>query len=196
MKIYKYQNYKDYIDAQTKANEEKISNVWVKFQTVQTIAHVKPNAKKIICHGTRNGKEQQFFQKLFPEASIIGTEISKTASNFPNTVQHDFHEQKSDWVGLFDIVYSNSWDHSYDPMLSLKTWREQLKDDGKLFLEVCFDPKINRSRKTDPLEIKEDEMLDLMQQCDLIIDGVKDTKGSSFASKLYILRKPCYDERT
>lgn len=164
MKLYKYTNYEDYVAAQEEANKRKITNVWVREKTIEQIQKRVPKASNILCHGTRNAAEQKYFKKRYPNANIIGTEISETASQFPMTVQHDFHETKEEWVGAFDIVYANSWDHSYDPKRSLLVWINQLKDDGLLFLEQATDSSDNRARRSDPLEINHDEIVELIKE--------------------------------
>lgn len=178
MKIYKYNNYDDYINAQILANKRKITKIWIKEETVKSIFNNYPTANKILCHGTRNGKEQQFFINYFNNAKVIGTEISDNASQYKNTVQHDFHEVCAEWIGTFDIVYSNSWDHSYDPKKSLMVWRDQLNHSGRLYLEQALDPTDNRSRESDPLEIYHDEILELFEQVGLkLIDTFNSSGG-------------------
>ena len=63
--------------------------------------------------------EQQYFKDSFSKLNInvnvLGTEISSTATNYPNTIEWDFHDVKEEWVSNVDIVYSNSIDHSYKP---------------------------------------------------------------------------------
>lgn len=89
----------------------------------------------ILCHGTRNGAEQRFFRSHFPQARIIGTEISDTATQFPDTIQWDFHEVKPEWVGAVDLIYSNSWDHSYDPKVLFAAWGRCISAGGLMAIE-------------------------------------------------------------
>ncbi len=91
MKIYKYKNYKEYVDVQTSTNKVKINNVWVTESSVKKIKSLQPNAEVIICHGTRNAAEQKLFYKYYPNSTILGTEISDTALNLPMTIHHDLH---------------------------------------------------------------------------------------------------------
>jgi hypothetical protein len=89
-----------------------------------------------ICHGTRRGAEQKWFREtLGGDMSVIGTEISETATQFPDTIQWDFHKVNEDWVGRADFVYSNSWDHSYDPKTAFGTWIDSLHQGGVLLLD-------------------------------------------------------------
>ena len=52
----------------------------------------------------------------------------------------------------FDIVYSNSFDHAYDPTKAILAWKDQLTTDGVLVIELMTGVE-NISRPVDPLEI-------------------------------------------
>jgi len=90
--------------------------------------------EKGICHGTRRGQEQKWFSEKL-NADVFGTEISDTACSFPKTLQWDFHEVKEEWLGQFDFIYSNSFDHSYDPQKCLNSWMSCLKSGGLCIIE-------------------------------------------------------------
>ena len=188
MKIYKYENYDEYVEAQTKANIKKIKAVWVRRTTIQKIVKENFIATTILCHGTRNAAEQRYFKEELPTAEIIGTEISSTALEFPMTVQHDFHEVRDDWLNKFDIVYSNSFDHSYDPEKCINTWKDQLNTNGSLYIECAWDPQDNRSRASDPLELSEKELLDLCSSCGLKLISSFEEKEKG-RSKIYRFKK-------
>lgn len=51
-----------------------------------------------------------YFNNAIPNSSIIGTDISDNALNFKNTIIHDFHDVKKEWISYFDFIYSNSLD--------------------------------------------------------------------------------------
>lgn len=182
MRIWKYKDYEEYVEAQVAANKKKLKVVFVKPETIKKIYEYKNSADYIICHGTRNGKEQKLFQKLY-ECDIIGTEISDTAKKFPMTVQHDFHEQKEEWIGKFDILYTNSFDHSYDPEKAFTTWRDQIKSDGIMVIELTV---TNIIKESDPLDISEKEFLELVNVhgCNVIGDF-----KSGKISRTYIIQK-------
>lgn len=190
MKIYQYKSYDEYVDAQVKANVQKIKNVWVSKRTIQTIAKLQPNANTILCHGTRNAAEQKYFQESYPSAEIIGTEISHTADQFPMTVQWDFHNVKPEWVGKFDIVYSNAIDHSYDPTMLITTWRNQLSLNGTLYIEHGYNEVDNRSRASDPLEINDAEIKFLISSADMSLINVFETTGikGRCPSRVYVIK--------
>ena len=168
MKIYQYTDYKDYVAAQTEANHVKLDHVYVSANTIDRVVSLCPRATSVLCHGTRNGAEQRLFQQRLAAAKVLGTEISDTALQFADTVQWDFHDVKPEWIGAWDIVYSNSFDHSNDPVRALTTWRDQLTPDGSLFIE--HSPHVE-SRRWDPLEINSEELQALFHQVGLTINS-------------------------
>ena len=162
MKIYEYESYEDYVAAQTRANKIKLKWVYVKEGTIGKIAKDKGTAENILCHGTRNGTEQKYFKSHFPDAYIIGSEISETATQFPMTIQHDFAMVREEWIGKFDIVYSNSFDHSIDPEKTIQVWKDQLSDNGKLYLEYSEIESV--CEPSDPLDATTKEIRDLIEK--------------------------------
>ena len=68
-------------------------------------------------------------------SKVIGTEISDTAAEFPHTIQWDFHETKPEWVDSVDFIYSNSFDHSYDPEMCLNVWMNCVRQGGVCIIE-------------------------------------------------------------
>jgi len=139
MKYINHESYEEYKQIQTQTNHNKINVVWVTPGNIKDISnYCKDNqidVKNIICHGSRNAAEIKLFANEFPEAGIMGTDISDTATNFPNTIQWDFHDENPDWEGQFDIVFTNSWDHSYDFEKALKAWIKSLTPTGRIFLD-------------------------------------------------------------
>lgn len=186
MKIYAYKNYNDYVSAQVEANVRKIGNVWVQETTIKKIHSIKPEATVILCHGTRNGAELKLFEKYYPAASITGTEISHTATQFPNTIQHDFHEQLPNMVGKCDIIYSNSFDHSYDPSKCLSTWINQLNRLGLLFIELIPPGK---EKKSDPLVISTDEVVELVNKNSGKVNQIHTVKSKAGNLSLFVIER-------
>ena len=62
-KIYKYKDYEEYVEWQTKTNKSKITWTFVREDVINKLSKLNPDAKNIICHGTRNGTEQKHFLK-------------------------------------------------------------------------------------------------------------------------------------
>ena len=131
-------DYEKYKDIQTARNKSKIN----KYRTDEFIMKflsdfISKNIDKTqfgLCHGTRTGKEQEWFRKYL-NCNVIGTEISDTATQFPHTIQWDFHKLNDEWINAVDFIYTNSFDHSYAPNEALDTWMKCLKKDGLLIIE-------------------------------------------------------------
>jgi hypothetical protein len=113
---------------------------FVKESHVEALANYlnKTNKKPSfgLCHGTRRGLEQEWFSKhLTGNPEVIGTEISDTADQFENSIQWDFHEENPEWEARADFVYSNSWDHAFDPNKAFSAWAKSLKPGGLMLLD-------------------------------------------------------------
>jgi len=142
--IYQYRksdgefDYEKYRKTQIEGNKQKINNVWVLEENIKFLANYlngkMSNIEFGLCHGTRRGKEQEWFRKYL-NCNVIGTEISDTAEQFPHTIQWDFHKVKPEWSDAVDFIYSNSFDHSYDPENCLKAWMSCIKKGGMCIIE-------------------------------------------------------------
>ena len=128
-------DYETYRSIQEIGNKHKLDVVFTTEAVIRLVCEHSPDAKRILCHGTRNGAEQRWFRQHLPHAEILGTEISETATQFPMTVQWDFHEVKPEWLDYWDVIYSNSWDHTYAPDKLFAAWASSLREDGHLYLE-------------------------------------------------------------
>jgi hypothetical protein len=144
-------NYAHYRQVQTAGNKRKIDRVWVKEENISFLSEYirskvgQPNFG--ICHGTRRGKEQEWFRANLA-CDVIGTEISDTADQFPHTIQWDFHETKPEWINAVDFIYSNSFDHSHDPERCLNAWMSCINKNGMCILEHTSDHE--RATELDP----------------------------------------------
>jgi hypothetical protein len=157
--LYRYLNsdssfdYVKYCKIQEDGNKRKINNVWV---IEENIAFLSNYIKSLIqfpqfgiCHGTRRGKEQEWFRKYLG-CNVIGTEISDTAENFPHTIQWDFHEVKPEWIDSVDLIYSNAFDHSYDPEKCLNVWMSCLREEGLCIIEHSSSHGPHGANELDP----------------------------------------------
>ena len=185
MKIYEHKSYEEYVDAQTICNKRKVGWVYAHPEVVKQICEQNADCKFIICHGTRNGAEQKFFKEHFPNAEIIGTEISDNASEFEMTVQHDFSIPKKQWLGKADIVYSNSFDHSNVPEKTIQTWKNQLNETGKIYLE--YSERDSVCEPADCLQAKQSEIIELIEKNGL--DVIDKFSGSKTSTVLVCARK-------
>ena len=85
---------------------------------------------------------------------MIGTDISETANDYDNSIVHDFHDEKKEWIENFDFVYSNSLDQSYDPEKALNTWINQVKKDRYVIIEHSDQHGVISSGKMDPFGVE------------------------------------------
>ena len=159
VKIFKYKNYTEYKETQIYFNKQKINKVWADENTLKIIRdylELNINSKKIegLCHGSRNGFEQNFFNKENNKYKVLGTDISETALNYENSIVHDFHDEKKEWINNFDFIYSNSLDQSYDPQKALDVWLKQIKKDRFIILEHSDQHGVLSSGKMDPFGIE------------------------------------------
>ena len=159
VKIYKYKNYEEYKNTQIYYNKKKIDKIWADEKTLKMIIDFfksNINSEKIegLCHGSRNGFEQKFFENHIENSKIIGTDISDTAVNYENSIVHDFHVEKKDWINKFDFVYTNSLDQSYDPQKALNVWFNQIKKDRFIIIEHTDQHGVISSGKMDPFGIE------------------------------------------
>jgi hypothetical protein len=179
MKTFEYTNYDAYVKYQIDGNHRKVNKqlaYFDKFSHIEWIKSVKPEAKNIICHGTRRGGEQQDFLKLYPDAYVIGTEISDTATQFPLTIEHDFNIQKQEWINKFDILYSNSFDHSFNIEKTIKVWADQMNKDGKMFIEWNIKGSA-KSTSMDPVSGTIAQLRSFFIKNDIVVETEKSFPG-------------------
>lgn len=139
--LHEYSSYEEYRDVQIHFNKQKIDQVWADQKTLQRVASIllQEFSEKAeihgLCHGTRNGFEQNFLRETSDKILAIGTDISDTANDYENSVQWDFHDVNEDWTGKKDFIYTNSLDQSWQPKVAVETWLAQLNRDGMLIIE-------------------------------------------------------------
>jgi len=74
-------------------------------------------------------------QKVFKNVMFGELKFLQLQKKFAKTLQWDFHEIKPEWVGSCDFIYTNSWDHAYDPREAFKAWCECLSTKRNSYLE-------------------------------------------------------------
>lgn len=144
--------YDEYRDLQIHHNKRKLDNVWADEETLGRIAKdlaVRSLTGKGICHGARNGFEVEWFRKNTP-CDVIGTDISETATQFPNMVVWDFQDENPDWADQFDMIYTNSLDQAMDPARALASWTKQLSPDGCIYVEHTLAHSAGGASEMDP----------------------------------------------
>lgn len=164
--LYEYPDYDTYKAVQTAGNKAKLKRQFVKESHIVLLSDHLNAAFPVtfgLCHGTRRGAEQEWFRThLNGNPNVIGTEISDTAAEFPNTVQWDFHDANPEWEGRADFVYSNSWDHAFDPEKAFSAWIDALRPGGRLLLDHTKDQTPETSNALDPFGASLDHLTGLL----------------------------------
>ena len=137
--------YETYVRAQRNktdalAADGQAADQWVGREQLEQIAnhiraHLTIKTRFAFCHGTRSGREAVWFRELLPDVQTWGTELSAIAAfSAPWTIQWDFHNAKSEWLGKLDFVYSNALDHSFNATLAITSWMSQVHQGGALYI--------------------------------------------------------------
>lgn len=199
--LYDYPDYETYRKVQILGNKSKI-----KWQAVPE-SHVRYLSDWLnvtlgpvsfgLCHGTRRGAEQAWFQRhLIGNPKVIGTEISDTAAQFPDTVQWDFHDANPEWEGRADFVYSNSWDHAFAPRRAFQAWFETLRVGGVMLLDHSRDQVPEAANELDPFGISFDGLENLISELfegrGQLLPSLDFTQSNpEYRARVLILQKTC-----
>lgn len=205
--LYKYEDsrgnfdYNLYRQIQIDGNKTKIDEVWVQEKNIEYLSDYIRNNIKIpkfgICHGTRRGNEQAWFRKYL-NCEVIGTEISDTVGSFSHTIEWDFHEIKEAWIDSADFIYSNSFDHSYDPQKCLSAWMKCIKRGGICIIEHSSLHAAEGASLLDPFGVSLQELLYLITKwgngsycVKQILDNppVKNLKGKETGIRFIVIHK-------
>lgn len=156
MKIYKHDNYDQYIKIQRQHvnNHQKLlqqNNLTaddgdvIGWATDEHLTYVydrfcyynKSTNPLILCHGVRNGYEVSFFRKCVGFNNVFSTDLFDVFMyDKTNFFVQDFDTDTENWIEKFDLVYSNSFDHSRDPFHTFKIWSKQVKNKGLLISTI------------------------------------------------------------
>lgn len=164
MKLHEYRNYAEYVAAQCDGFKKKKDKVWASEENIKFLAaYLTPfTPNHGLCHGTRGGWEQNWFIRYLPGCWVLGTEICEATAK--RTIQWDFNRRNPKWIKHFDFLYSNSFDHAYDPAATLEVWAEQLRPGGLLILEWSKKHEhtgavSKKNNAMDPVSITFDELV-------------------------------------
>ncbi len=175
MKIHKYTNYQEYIEAQRNGIynhptvRDNINYEWVQKKDLVFITNnvIKPHFKKVkrkpefgICHGAKLGKENMWLEEI-SNIDFIGTDLIIESNKKMKLLNWDFNKVNQEWLEKFDVLYSNSFDHSPEPEKTLQIWIEQVRAGGIIILEHT-EGHID-STKTDPFGATLDEYITLVK---------------------------------
>lgn len=187
MQLYKHADYNEYVKAQTDAFNLKHSRNWVTEMELAIIANhviLKYGIPEFtICHGARNGFEVGWLKKYFGyDARVVGTDIGKWSEEIEDMVQWDFHELNEVWTGNADMIYSNSLDHSFDPVKAIATWLQTLKPDGILVVHWSHAHEKGEPKASDCFIASWDEYNELLGAAGRFLEWcpIKILKGGGF----------------
>ena len=157
--LYRYSSYEEYRQVQIYHNLRKLKRVWADPQTLdlladELVARLGSGPLRGLCHGTRNGFEQNHLYAQHPGWKVTGTDISPSAADFPNSVVWDFHDERAEWLGAFDFVYSNSLDQSWQPRVALETWLGQVRPGGVVVIEHSDEQSPLAAGEMDPFGVR------------------------------------------
>lgn len=159
MQQHYFHSYSDYIHAQERLTLIKVNRPNYRcFTTPVTVrailaCHLQstlmPPHPFGLCHGVRDGKELTMFREAFG-GIWIGTEITESLCNGIDVVHQDFTHVPDDWVGIADVIYSNSLDHALDPYKTVRAWLACLNCSGRLYVEwTPWHARLGRHYKAD-----------------------------------------------
>jgi hypothetical protein len=176
MRLHKYKSYKQYVQIQSKKNKKTLDKTWATPEEMDAVAdYVReqiPGATFGLCHGAKHGWESNELQQRLG-CEVLGTDISPTAKKFDNVIRWDFHDVKDEWRGRTDFIYSNAWDHSYDPAMALDRWMECLQPQGLCFLEWSSYHDEENSTPDDPFGASLDEYREMIRKKYRILNEIE-----------------------
>jgi hypothetical protein len=140
-------DYEEYTKNQEDFYQKTHHLVLVNKENVREIANIVKrylyNINIAICHGSRRGYEQKWFSE-FLETKVVGTDISEDASRYEDNMCHDFHDLLYEWIQRVDFIYSNSLNHSYNPIYCIDQWMISLRLGGICVIEWTPQHNINQ----------------------------------------------------
>ena len=147
-------DYGEYVEQQIsrsthKWGEETFKRNLPDFQIISIEVHkITGGVGNILCLGIRNGNEYWGFKNLpeFKKADIWGVDINPMVNEIiaPHIYCFDFNHLPVEWESKFDMVYSNSLDHSFKVEETIEEWRRVVKNGGYLYLSLSMAKKTTK----------------------------------------------------
>ncbi len=145
MKIYTEDNinYDEYLQQQVHRATKKWGRnegIKVKFSANfhgmwKAVNELIGNPQTIGCMGIRSGAEYLEFKKYLPKADVYGVDIGPDVVKVgKNCFCYDFNHLPEDWKEKFDLLYSNSIDHSFDVKATITEWSRVTKPNGFIIM--------------------------------------------------------------
>ncbi len=191
MKHFKYKSHEEYLTSQKTATERKFDpqKSWANEADLDLVAnYIKrhcPKADFGICHGVRNGFETAMLRRKLG-IEVIGTDLVGLAEQ-PYVVTWDFHNVPPEWIRKVDFIYSNSFDHSYDPAYCLEKWMECISPQGYCFLQWSVDHDSPEVDAVDCFSATLAEYQEMVSEKHILVETIKMVRikvtGSGFKRK-------------
>jgi SAM-dependent methyltransferase len=202
MKQHEFKSYKAYRLAQDRITNRKLNKVKLRCFAIHEVVaacfehygYPRGNCPtQGLCHGVRTGQELDLFQFFFG-GDWIGTEICKRAADRDDRVLlQDFDQIQKGWHDNFDVIYTNSFDHSRDPRNTLETWLMSLKPTGTLYIEWTewHDKLGTRGNFADCFAATDEEYRELFEEQAVVQSVLSVTGPDECLRKIFaIKRKP------
>jgi len=145
-----------------------------------------------LCHGVRYGRELSVFEHQFPKSIWTGTECWGPLCDGRRIIEADFNETRSEWSGAFDLVYSNAFDHVYDPEQTAQVWMDQVADGGRLLIEwsIWSNKLGTRGNRADCFAANLDEYVGIFSSVGSIDRVIADRGDAENGRCMIICHKP------
>ena len=114
--------------------------------------------------------------------NIIGTDISPKTEDIPYNIVWDFNKSKDEWINSMDFIYSNSFDHTCNPIETLDIWMNCLKPkntfghQGYCIIEWCGNDGESYYSGADPFGASIEEYKKLIERKYILKDTIKTEK--------------------
>jgi len=137
---------KSYQDAQIKRHKAKANKKRKEehyLGCVNRISHLVQKESDMICMGTRNNHERDVFEKGLSDfnVKVYSLDISPLSKDISPLSKADyvmdFNDMSNDWNNKWDMLFSNSLDHSIDATEVFYKWIDITKPNG--ILVIGFD---------------------------------------------------------
>jgi len=136
------ENYAGYEPIQIAASRQKYGLSFARLNSCLEISDILQSMgvlfDAIICHGVRQGKELDFFTAQ-GFGRVLGTDLFVPDKVAGNIIKANFSVGRPEWIGQFDVVYSNAIDHAQNIIETIDVWGEQLKNDPRSTIVLEMD---------------------------------------------------------
>lgn len=149
-------DYQQYLKDQITRAESKWGRKWEYDEifkqalrlTIDSVKKEIGEPKDICCMGCRQGTEVFEFKERFPKAKVYGVDITDNIDSIRTHLdvhieKQDFNKLPDNWENKFDLIFSNSLDHSYEPRRTINEWARVTRSGGHMLLELSTTPENN-----------------------------------------------------